>query len=233
MLALGSASYDLEVIDDTKGVSVEEGGVIGVQTVRPAVEVRRSALVGLGIAVGDLIDGEVTLNGATWRIKSFLDNGDEFRLILMQADQMDKREEILARLVGVRPVFQASPPPCATRMRSANGRGLPSPYSTPTKSADERPNARTIGARAQPRRDDAEVLILLGARARERRFRAQCTARQVGQGGAHRRAIDRAHRRQRPRRYAGCSTHLGHGRSMEGSMGVQFTFAYVLRPEQL
>ena len=34
-------------------------------------------------------------------------------------------------------------------------------------------------------------------------------------------------------RYAGCSTHLGHGRSMEGSMGVQFTFAYVLRPEQL
>jgi hypothetical protein len=34
-------------------------------------------------------------------------------------------------------------------------------------------------------------------------------------------------------RYAGCSTHLGHGRSMEGSMSVQFSFAYVLRPEQL
>jgi hypothetical protein len=34
-------------------------------------------------------------------------------------------------------------------------------------------------------------------------------------------------------RYAGCSTHLGHGRSMEGAMGVHFTFAYVLRPEQL
>ena len=34
-------------------------------------------------------------------------------------------------------------------------------------------------------------------------------------------------------RYAGCSTHLGQGRSMEGSMGVQFAFAYVLRPEQL
>jgi hypothetical protein len=34
-------------------------------------------------------------------------------------------------------------------------------------------------------------------------------------------------------RYAGCSTHLGHGRTMEASMGVQFTFAYVLRPEQL
>ena len=34
-------------------------------------------------------------------------------------------------------------------------------------------------------------------------------------------------------RYAGCSTHLGHGRSMEGFMGVHFAFAYVLRPEQL
>ena len=34
-------------------------------------------------------------------------------------------------------------------------------------------------------------------------------------------------------RYVGCSTHLGHGRSMEGSMAVHFSFAYVLRPEQL
>ena len=34
-------------------------------------------------------------------------------------------------------------------------------------------------------------------------------------------------------RYVGCSTHLGHGRSMAGSMGVHFAFAYVLRPDQL
>jgi hypothetical protein len=34
-------------------------------------------------------------------------------------------------------------------------------------------------------------------------------------------------------RYIGCSTHLGHGRSMEASMGVHFSFAYVLRPDQL
>jgi hypothetical protein len=34
-------------------------------------------------------------------------------------------------------------------------------------------------------------------------------------------------------RYAGCSTQLGHGRSMEASMIVHLTFAYVLRPEQL
>jgi hypothetical protein len=34
-------------------------------------------------------------------------------------------------------------------------------------------------------------------------------------------------------RYVGCSTHLGQGRSVEGSMGVQFALAYVLRPEPL
>ena len=34
-------------------------------------------------------------------------------------------------------------------------------------------------------------------------------------------------------RYAGCSTQLGHGRSMEGFMAVHFAFSYVLRPEQL
>ena len=34
-------------------------------------------------------------------------------------------------------------------------------------------------------------------------------------------------------RYVGCSTQLGHGRSMEASMAVHFSFAYVLRHEQL
>jgi hypothetical protein len=34
-------------------------------------------------------------------------------------------------------------------------------------------------------------------------------------------------------RYAGCSTHLRHGRSIEGLMAVQFTFTYVLRPADL
>jgi hypothetical protein len=34
-------------------------------------------------------------------------------------------------------------------------------------------------------------------------------------------------------RYAGCSIHLGHGRSVEGFMCVHFAFAYVLCPEQV
>lgn len=34
-------------------------------------------------------------------------------------------------------------------------------------------------------------------------------------------------------RYEGCATALARGRSMEGEMGVSFSFAYVLRPEEL
>ena len=86
MLTIGSVTYEIDVIDGTRGVAVEEGGAIAVETIRPVADVRRSQLAGLGIAIADLIDAELTLNGATWRIKSFLDNGDEFRLILMQAD---------------------------------------------------------------------------------------------------------------------------------------------------
>ena len=54
VLTIGSSSYDLVVIDNTKGVTVDEGGSIGVQTVHPAADVRRSALVALGIAFADL-----------------------------------------------------------------------------------------------------------------------------------------------------------------------------------
>jgi hypothetical protein len=86
VLTARSVNYDLTVIDHTEGVTVDEGGMIGVQTIRPAVDVRRSAIVGLGIAFGDLVDAEVAFNGVIWRIKSFLDNGDELRLILMQGN---------------------------------------------------------------------------------------------------------------------------------------------------
>ena len=34
-------------------------------------------------------------------------------------------------------------------------------------------------------------------------------------------------------RYEGCATALARGRSMEGEMGVSFSFTYVLRPEEL
>ena len=93
VLTIGSSSHDVVVIDNTRGVTVDEGGVIGVQTIRPAADVRRNALVRLGIVFGDLVDGEIAFNGATWRIKSFLENGDELRLILMIAP-MDEDEDV-------------------------------------------------------------------------------------------------------------------------------------------
>ena len=34
-------------------------------------------------------------------------------------------------------------------------------------------------------------------------------------------------------RYEGCATALARGRSMEGEMGISFSFTYVLRPEEL
>jgi len=34
-------------------------------------------------------------------------------------------------------------------------------------------------------------------------------------------------------RYEGCATALARGRSMEGEMGVSFSFTYVLRPEEM
>ena len=34
-------------------------------------------------------------------------------------------------------------------------------------------------------------------------------------------------------RYEGCATSLARGRNMEGEMGISFSFAYTLRPEDL
>jgi len=84
VLTLGRSSYDLVVIDHTKGVIVDEVGSIGVQTIRPAVDVRRTSLVKFGLVTRDLVDGEVEFNDTAWRIKSALENGDEIRLILIE-----------------------------------------------------------------------------------------------------------------------------------------------------
>ena len=83
VLTLSSARYDVTVIDHTEGVEVEDGG-IGLQTIRPAVDLRRSALTALGIAIADLVGGEVALGATAWRIKTVIENGLELRLIVMQ-----------------------------------------------------------------------------------------------------------------------------------------------------
>ena len=84
VLTIGPATHQLTVVDYTKGVEIDEGGT-GIQTIRPVVDVRRAALAAVGVQLDDLVDADLELSGATWRIKSLLENKVEIRLILMQA----------------------------------------------------------------------------------------------------------------------------------------------------
>ncbi len=86
VLSIGSSSYDVVVIDNTKGVSVEDGSIAGMHTIRPAVDVRRSVLVSHGITPGVLVGGQIVFATTAWRIKSVIENGLELRLIVMQDD---------------------------------------------------------------------------------------------------------------------------------------------------
>jgi hypothetical protein len=84
VLTIGSASYDIVVIDNTNGVRVEDGNIVGVQTIRPAVDVRRSSLVSHGIEAAQLVSGRIVFATTAWRVKSVIENGLELRLIVMQ-----------------------------------------------------------------------------------------------------------------------------------------------------
>jgi len=85
VLTLGSRSHDLVVIDHTTGIAVEDGS-IGMQTIRPAVDVRRSALTAHRIALADLVGGRIVFGSTAWRIKTVIESGLELRLIVMQDD---------------------------------------------------------------------------------------------------------------------------------------------------
>lgn len=145
---------------------------------------------------------------------------------------MDKREAILQRLVEIAEALEG----VATAVRNQDEISERSRPAIAIFDADE---SAAEHATEHPGRApnivemSPEVLILLGAKPetvgsalnalRTRLIKAVLTDQQLvalaGPNGDV--------------RYAGCSTHLGHGRSMEGSMSVQFSFAYVLRPEQL
>jgi hypothetical protein len=84
VLTIGSASYDVVVIDNTKGVSVEDGNIVGVETIRPALDVRRRSLVTHGIDVANLIGAQIVFGTTIWRTKTVIENGHELRLIVMQ-----------------------------------------------------------------------------------------------------------------------------------------------------
>jgi hypothetical protein len=147
---------------------------------------------------------------------------------------MDKREQILRRLLEV----AAAVPGIVTAVRNQDEiseRRRPAiTIFDADESADEAAERQDHPGRAPNIVEmTPEVLILLGAspetvgsalnELRARLIKAVLADSQlIALAGPNGRV-----------RYAGCTTHLGHGRSMEGSMGVHFTFAYVLRPEQL
>ena len=111
-LTIGSTVHQIDVIDGTRGIAVEEGGPIAVETVRPVADVRRSQLTQKGIVVADLIDAEIVLAGQSWRIKTPLElSRDEVRLILM-AEDADVNALVIHRLTqsGGRRITESGEP---------------------------------------------------------------------------------------------------------------------------
>jgi hypothetical protein len=97
-LTIGTTVHVVDVIDGTRGVAVEEGGPIAVETIRPVADVRMRQLAEKGIAVADLVDAELVLAEQIWRIKTPLElRRDELRLILM-ADDADVNAMVIFRL---------------------------------------------------------------------------------------------------------------------------------------
>lgn len=147
---------------------------------------------------------------------------------------MDKREALLARLVEI----AAGVPEIKTAARNQNEiseRARPAiVIFDADETADERANEQGHASRAPNIIEmSPEALILLGGtpervgtalnEMRAKFVKAVLIDTQLATlSGTNGRV-----------RYVGCNTHLGHGRSMEGSMGVHFAFAYVLRPDQL
>jgi hypothetical protein len=67
-MEIGSAIYELRVIDRTVGVAIErvDGGDGVIQSVRPAAAVRAAELANHGIAPETLRGGTLTINGRDW-----------------------------------------------------------------------------------------------------------------------------------------------------------------------
>jgi len=147
---------------------------------------------------------------------------------------MDKREAILVRLVEI----AAGLPGIRTAVRNQDEiseRARPAiVIFDADETADERANEQGHGGRAPNIIEmSPETLILLGGTPESigtalNEMRAKFVKAVLSD--AQLAALTGTNGRVR---YVGCSTHLGHGRSMEGSMGVHFAFAYVLRPDQL
>ncbi len=66
----GGQSATVTVIDKTSGIVIADART-QIDTILPVALVRARELENNAIAVSDLSEGEITFNGATWRIKSY------------------------------------------------------------------------------------------------------------------------------------------------------------------
>ncbi len=66
----GGQSGSIRAIDETAGILLPDART-QIDTIRPVAKVRARELEALGITVADLPEGTLTLNGQTWRIKSY------------------------------------------------------------------------------------------------------------------------------------------------------------------
>ncbi len=66
----GGQSATVTVIDKTSGVIITDART-QIDTILPVAVVRARELEANAISVSDLSEGEITFNGATWRIRSY------------------------------------------------------------------------------------------------------------------------------------------------------------------
>ena len=147
---------------------------------------------------------------------------------------MDKREQILQRLVEV----AAAVPGVTTAVRNRDEiseRARPAiAVFDGDETADERADQQGHGGRAPNIVEmTPEVMILLGATPATVGSTLNVLRALLVKGTLTDAQLNSLVGPNGRVRYAGCSTQLGHGRSMEGFMAVHFAFSYVLRPEQL
>lgn len=70
LASAGGQSGTLTAVDKTAGILIPDART-QIDTIRPVALVRARELEAAGILVSDLPEGTITLNGATWRIKSY------------------------------------------------------------------------------------------------------------------------------------------------------------------
>ena len=71
-LAEGEPGILVTAIDKTSGIEVAGGGAFDVLTIKPAAAIRVHELATLGVALADLDESTLSLNGQLWRVRSHM-----------------------------------------------------------------------------------------------------------------------------------------------------------------